>query len=359
MGCSAYDVHAETSSLNPNIANQLTENLLRAMDRQYLDSRFPDLGLDENPFADAVSATPSGTGKPTESFSEAINELPTDYLIHNTHNNKHEEQPLLTKKEQDTIQQAETEEPAEPSRSPDNESEPFILGDLGPLGPEPPDSRESTDSKTKSEKTPAVGRQVSKLELVSVSEQSPTSTTGSTDSLRDVSMRPSTATETEFGDLEIIVGDPQISSDLTSSFTVYRTTTKVRTTNDEYVVQRRYRDFLWLYDTLHEENPGIIVPPPPQKQAVGRFEETFIEARQNALQVMMNKIAQHPILRQDSSFWLFLKSTSLPSDVKQLQKDKPLPPEARSGGIFGFSFATAQKFYEPDKVMNAILFLGQ
>lgn len=36
-------------------------------------------------------------------------------------------------------------------------------------------------------------------------------------------------------------------------------------------VQRRYRDFLWLFDRLAKTQPGAIVPPLPAKSAIGYF----------------------------------------------------------------------------------------
>jgi hypothetical protein len=33
----------------------------------------------------------------------------------------------------------------------------------------------------------------------------------------------------------------------------------------EFTVSRRYRDFLWLYNSLHGSNPGVVVAPPPEK----------------------------------------------------------------------------------------------
>jgi hypothetical protein len=39
--------------------------------------------------------------------------------------------------------------------------------------------------------------------------------------------------------------------------------------SSEMVVSRRYRDFLWLYNQLTVGNPGVIVPPVPEKHALG------------------------------------------------------------------------------------------
>jgi sorting nexin-1/2 len=88
-------------------------------------------------------------------------------------------------------------------------------------------------------------------------------------------------------------------------------------------VSRRYRDFLWLYNSLHNNNPGVVVPPPPEKQAVGRFDTNFVESRRAALERMLNKIAAHPILHHDGDLKIFLESESFNIDVKNKENREP------------------------------------
>lgn len=88
-------------------------------------------------------------------------------------------------------------------------------------------------------------------------------------------------------------------------------------------VARRYRDFLWLYNSLHNSNPGVVVPPPPEKQAVGRFDTDFVESRRQALERMLNKIAGHPILHHDADLKIFLESDSFNIDVKNKENREP------------------------------------
>lgn len=117
-------------------------------------------------------------------------------------------------------------------------------------------------------------------------------------------------------------------------------------------VSRRYRDFLWLYDVLNSNNPGVVVPPPPEKQAVGRFDENFVESRRAALERMVNKICQHPVLLQDNDLKLFLESESLSNDIKHRVHNPPL--QAESKGLFGFGVTTT-KFVETDDVRPSLL----
>jgi sorting nexin-1/2 len=171
---------------------------------------------------------------------------------------------------------------------------------------------------------------------------------------------------------DISVGDPHKVGDLTSSHIVYQVRTKVRyptkdcprtdsrfqTTSKayrqpEFAVTRRYRDFLWLYNSLHNNNPGVVVPPPPEKQAVGRFDTNFVESRRAALERMLNKTAAHPILQHDGDLKLFLESDAFNVDVRNREKKEPGIGESK--GMFGsiggaFSISTGSKFIEHDDV---------
>lgn len=142
---------------------------------------------------------------------------------------------------------------------------------------------------------------------------------------------------------DITVGDPHKVGDITSSHIVYQVRTKVRhmarfdrgevltsiqTSSKAYrqpdfAVSRRYRDFLWLYNSLHNNNPGIVVPPPPEKQAVGRFDTNFVESRRQALERMLNKTASHPVLQHDADLKIFLESDSFSLDVKNKENREP------------------------------------
>ncbi|KAK6537877.1 Vacuolar protein sorting-associated protein 5 [Orbilia ellipsospora] len=155
---------------------------------------------------------------------------------------------------------------------------------------------------------------------------------------------------------DIQVGDPHKVGDLTSAHIVYQVTTKTSSKAyrvPEFTVSRRYKDFLWLYNALIVSNPGIIVPPPPEKQQLGRFDQDFVESRRAALERMLNKIALHPALQQDGDLKIFLESESFNVDVKQKERQNSAV-ETGGGGIFGSiglggTFSTAQKFVETDE----------
>ncbi|KAL4955611.1 Vps5 C terminal like-domain-containing protein [Aspergillus filifer] len=151
---------------------------------------------------------------------------------------------------------------------------------------------------------------------------------------------------------DISVGDPHKVGDLTSSHIVYQVRTKTTSKayrQPEFTVSRRYRDFLWLYNSLHSNNPGVVVPPPPEKQAVGRFDTNFVESRRAALERMLNKTAAHPILQHDGDLKIFLESEAFNVDVKN--KENREPDLGQSKGMFssfGISVGGSGKFIEHD-----------
>lgn len=73
-------------------------------------------------------------------------------------------------------------------------------------------------------------------------------------------------------------------------------------------VLRRYSDFLWLYERLHVERAGAIVPPLPEKQPVGRFSPAFVEDRRVHLERFLRRVAVHPELADAPSLDTFLRA---------------------------------------------------
>ena len=93
-----------------------------------------------------------------------------------------------------------------------------------------------------------------------------------------------------------------------------------------------------------------MVPPPPEKQAVGRFDTNFVESRRAALERMLNKTAAHPILQHDSDLKIFLESDAFGADVKQREHKEPGLGESKGVlGSLGLGGASSGgKFIEHD-----------
>ncbi|CAH0550508.1 unnamed protein product [Brassicogethes aeneus] len=134
--------------------------------------------------------------------------------------------------------------------------------------------------------------------------------------------------EIEGGDdfLEINITEPQKVGDGMGAYMAYRVTTKTNMRifkRREFVVTRRFSDFLGLHDKLTEKylKVGRIIPPAPEKSVIGMTkikmssQETngtngsdFVERRRAALERYLKRTAQHPVLVVDPDFREFLES---------------------------------------------------
>lgn len=117
-------------------------------------------------------------------------------------------------------------------------------------------------------------------------------------------------------DFEIYVTDPVKQGDGVGAYVSYKVWSKTKLSqykNPESEVIRRYNDFNWLCTRLHEQNRGVIVPPMPEKNAVAKISATtdFIETRRRGLQVFINRVAEHPVLKYSPDFQLFLEGSEI------------------------------------------------
>mmetsp|Transcript_6118 Transcript_6118/g.17083 ORF Transcript_6118/g.17083 Transcript_6118/m.17083 type:complete len:450 (-) Transcript_6118:213-1562(-) len=117
-------------------------------------------------------------------------------------------------------------------------------------------------------------------------------------------------------DFEIFVTDPVKQGDGVGAYVSYKVWSKTRLPqykNPEHEVIRRYKDFDWIFNRLQATNRGVIVPPLPEKNAVAKISATtdFIETRRRALQVFINKVAEHPVLKTSPTLQLFLEGSEI------------------------------------------------
>ncbi|KAJ8514579.1 hypothetical protein ONZ45_g7888 [Pleurotus djamor] len=148
----------------------------------------------------------------------------------------------------------------------------------------------------------------------------------------------------------ITVDDPQKVGDPIRGFTMY--TVHTRTTSpmfqkSAFSVLRRYSDFLWLYETLGSNNPGVVVPPVPEKNPFGRFDDQFVKQRRLGLEKCIQKMANHPILGKDVDLKLFLESDTFALDIKHRKAELA---HERGGLMASIGQAVAgPRFYETDE----------
>ncbi|XP_042892135.1 sorting nexin-18-like isoform X2 [Penaeus japonicus] len=85
------------------------------------------------------------------------------------------------------------------------------------------------------------------------------------------------------------------------------------------VSRRRYKHFDWIHAHLTFKFPFAPIPPLPEKQISGRFEEDFIEYRMTMLQSWVERICRHPVLSQSEMFHHFI---TCPNDEKMWKAGK-------------------------------------
>lgn len=74
-------------------------------------------------------------------------------------------------------------------------------------------------------------------------------------------------------------------------------------------VSRRYKHFDWLHERLTDKFCLIPIPPLPDKQISGRYEEQFIEHRRVQLQDFVDWVCKHPVLSRCDVWQHFLTCT--------------------------------------------------
>ncbi|KAL7415878.1 Vps5 C terminal like-domain-containing protein, partial [Mrakia frigida] len=112
-------------------------------------------------------------------------------------------------------------------------------------------------------------------------------------------------------------------------------------------VLRRFSDFLWLFTVLQSNNPGVIVPPVPDKHPFGRFAEDFVETRRNALEQCLQKMANHPVLQLDPDLRLFLESDTLSMEMKNRKAEVASEQKGYLASLT--STLSGPKYYERDE----------
>ncbi|OUC43483.1 putative PX domain protein, partial [Trichinella nativa] len=74
-------------------------------------------------------------------------------------------------------------------------------------------------------------------------------------------------------------------------------------------VCRRYKHFDWLHEQLMSKFSVLLIPPLPEKQVSGRYEEEFVEHRMHLLQLWVSYICHHPVLSRCEVWMHFLTCT--------------------------------------------------
>ncbi|XP_078043759.1 sorting nexin-7 [Augochlora pura] len=134
---------------------------------------------------------------------------------------------------------------------------------------------------------------------------------------------------TDSRDLQVKVDNPQKHLETLETYITFRITTKSTRPEFaeggfEYVVQRRYNDFIWLRQKLVDSYPTHIIPPMPGKHTLlaqlDRYSKEFIIARMKLLHIFLNRVVNHPILSCDKNLYIFL--TTKPAEFLVHRKSR-------------------------------------
>ncbi|XP_031641115.1 sorting nexin lst-4 [Contarinia nasturtii] len=105
-------------------------------------------------------------------------------------------------------------------------------------------------------------------------------------------------------------------------------------------VSRRYKHFDWLHGRLVDKFCLIPIPPLPDKQISGRYDDQFVEHRRVQLQEFIDWVCRHPVLSTCEVFMHFLTCT----DDK---KWKPGKRQAERDQLVGPAYCAA--IFPPEK----------
>jgi len=148
--------------------------------------------------------------------------------------------------------------------------------------------------------------------------------------------------------ISIAVLNPGTRGSGSSSHIVYTIETERTNPKENLSVERRYRDFVWLHESLRSSNKGIIIPPLPNKSrtlkfsihnwevksAFGRFSVDFIKKRQRGLELFLKQVVHHKCLGIDNATQIFLSAPKVDIKLARISPER----ESKVWGMF------AQKF---------------
>jgi sorting nexin-1/2 len=127
------------------------------------------------------------------------------------------------------------------------------------------------------------------------------------------------------GTLHLSVTDPQLVGEGRNAHTFYRIDVRPNQYADTIAsVRRRYSDFRWLFNRLHEERGGAIIPIIPHIKAFQldkRLGEELIEERRVQCEKFLRRVQVHPELEGAPSISAFFSPDA--EVFEQAKKDHP------------------------------------
>lgn len=122
------------------------------------------------------------------------------------------------------------------------------------------------------------------------------------------------------------------------TYTIKSKTTLSEFKKNDFSVERRFSDFIWLHETLQQEHRGVVIPPAPEKETLliqDRFSTDFIESRRKELERFLKHVVSHPALNNSKTLQVFLEASEA-----ELQTAKNPPA---TGSVWGSLFGASKK----------------
>ncbi|KAL7497352.1 hypothetical protein ACHAWT_007587 [Skeletonema menzelii] len=143
--------------------------------------------------------------------------------------------------------------------------------------------------------------------------------------LDETNNSPTTESSGGGGTLHLSVTDPQQIGEGRNAHTFYRIDVRPNQYADTIAsVRRRYSDFRWLFQRLHDERPGAIIPIIPHTKAFQiekRLSEELIEERRVSCETFLRRVQIHPELEGAPSISAFFSPDA--EVFEQAKKDHP------------------------------------
>ncbi|KAF7795635.1 hypothetical protein EIP86_006800 [Pleurotus ostreatoroseus] len=95
-------------------------------------------------------------------------------------------------------------------------------------------------------------------------------------------------------------------------------------------VHRRFSHFVALHTALARRLPGVALPPLPEKQYAGRFNDDFVEARRGDLERYLARVVRHPVARYAEVLTFFLGCENDGEWKRQYPRYLAMPPAGPS-----------------------------
>ncbi|CAD8208222.1 unnamed protein product [Paramecium octaurelia] len=119
---------------------------------------------------------------------------------------------------------------------------------------------------------------------------------------------------------------------------------------EEFLINKRYNDFVILKEVFNRTWPGCFIPPIPQKKSLGNLDSNVITYRSKYLSYFLKKILKIPYLWLGEEISIFIKGTT--EQLQEMAKNKTLQ-QIISKYEETFTFNENQQVYDIDQFYSS------